>query len=135
MNKKNTLPRLRETAIPLAVSLIRKSPQIAQVRPGVVMRLRIENQFKAVVHWFSEEGDGEELLKEMVVKERRPPLHDELFVVKKAKNAFGYLWARHKLGNGQYLTEMRLSEGAHFSMMVSANLRRFKAREIMLSMT
>ncbi|WJJ54890.1 hypothetical protein [Xanthomonas phage RTH11] len=132
MNKKNTLPRLRETALPLAVSLIRKSTLLTQVRPGVVMRLRIENKFKAVVHWFSEEGDGEELLKEMVVKERRPPLHDELFIVKKAKNTFGYLWARYKLGNGYYLTEMRISEGAHFAMMLSANLRRFKTREIML---
>lgn len=132
MNNNNTLKRLSETVVPQAVSLIRKSPHIDRVRPGVVMQLRIENRFKAVVQWFSEDGHGEELLKEMAAIERRQVLHNELYVVKKAKNALGYLWARHKLGNGHYLTEMHLNEGQHFTLLLAANMRLFKSREIML---
>lgn len=128
MKNNNTLSRTRQILLPMACSLMEKSPHFEHLHEGAVLHLKVVNDFKAVFQWFGRHGEGEELFMTLDTQGPRPPVLSELYEVVMIRNPFMRIWRKYTLGGKYYLRQLE----ADFEDRSKFMLRRFKTREIML---
>ncbi len=130
MKNNNTLSRIRQTLLPMACSLMEKSPHLQELQEGAILQLKVVNNFKAVFQWFGEHGTGEELFMALTQKEPAPLLN-EVYVVTKVRNPFMRFWRKHTIGGKYYLKLVEPGFNENLRIYFSDTLKSFKYREVM----